>query len=52
MKICSFSVYLSLYIQILEYDRPVPVQVGQPVLIPLYSGVRAGFLSPTDDFSA
>lgn len=35
---------------ILEYDHPVSVQVGQPVLIPLYSSVRAGFLSPADDF--
>lgn len=35
---------------ILEYNRPIPVQIGQPVLVPLYSGVRAGFPSPADDF--
>lgn len=35
---------------ILEYNRPIPVQVGQLVLVPLYSGVRAGFPSPADDF--
>lgn len=35
---------------ILDYNRPIPVQVGQPVLVPLYSGVRAGFPSPADDF--
>lgn len=35
---------------VLKYNRPVPVQVGEPVFIPLYSGVRAGFPSPADDF--
>lgn len=35
---------------ILEYNRPILVQVGQLVLVPLYSGVRAGFPSPADDF--
>lgn len=35
---------------ILDYNRPISVQVGQPVLVPLYSGVRAGFPSPADDF--
>lgn len=35
---------------ILEYNWPMPVQVGEPVLIPLYSGVCAGFPSPADDF--
>jgi len=35
---------------ILDHNRPIPVQVGQPVLVPLYSGVRAGFPSPADDF--
>jgi len=35
---------------ILDHYRPIPVQIGQPVLVPLYSGVRAGFPSPADDF--
>ncbi|SDY79723.1 LexA family protein [Nitrosomonas halophila] len=35
---------------ILDYNQPVPVQIGQPIFVPLYSGVRAGFPSPADDF--
>jgi len=35
---------------ILEYNRPIPVQTGEPILVPVYSGVRAGFPSPADDF--
>lgn len=40
--------YLSMLV--LKYNHPVPVQVGEPVFIPLYSGVPAGFPSPADDF--
>ncbi|MCW5600434.1 translesion error-prone DNA polymerase V autoproteolytic subunit [Nitrosomonas sp.] len=35
---------------ILDYNHPAPIQIGQPVFVPLYAGVRAGFPSPADDF--
>lgn len=35
---------------ILDHNHPVPIQIGRPVFIPLYSGVRGGFPSPADDF--
>lgn len=41
---------MNLPMLVLKYSQPVPVQVGEPVYIPLYSGVRAGFPSPADDF--
>ncbi len=34
----------------MEYNRPIPIQIDEPVLVPMYTGVRAGFPSPADDF--